>query len=51
MTPTALPQVRTALTQWSSQELAEVAEKVLHVKTIAEVEHILTKLQNPHKKG
>ena len=51
MTPTALPQVRTALAQWSSQELAEMAEKVLHLKTIAEVEHVMTELQNSHKKG
>jgi len=51
MTPTALPQVRAALSQWSSQELAELAEKVLHLKTIAEVEQIITELQNSHKKG
>ena len=51
MTPTALPQVRAALAQWSSQELAELAEKVLHLKTIAEVEQILTELQNSLKKG
>ncbi len=48
MTPTALPQVRAALTQWSSQELAELAEKVLHLKTIAEVEQVITELQNSH---
>ncbi len=48
MTPTALPQVRAALAQWSSQELAELAEKVLHLKTIAEVEQIITELQNLH---
>ena len=51
MTPTALPQVRTALAQWSSQELTEMAEKVLHLKTIAEVEQVMTELQNSHKKG
>jgi phosphoenolpyruvate-protein phosphotransferase/dihydroxyacetone kinase phosphotransfer subunit len=51
MTPTALPQVRSALAQWSSQELVEMAEKVLHLKTIEEVEQIITELQNSHKKG
>ena len=51
MTPTALPQVRAALAQWSSQELADMAEKVLHLKTIAEVEQIMTELENSHKKG
>ena len=51
MTPTALPQVRAALAQWSSQELADMAEKVLHLKTIAEVEQIMTELENSHEKG
>ena len=51
MTPTALPQVRTELAQWSSQEFTEMAEKVLHLKTIAQVEQILTELQSLHKKG
>ena len=51
MTPTALPQVRAALAQWSTQELADMAEKVLHLKTIAEVEQIMTELENSHKKG
>jgi phosphoenolpyruvate-protein kinase (PTS system EI component) len=51
MTPTALPQVRTELARWSSQELSEMAEKVLHLKTIAEVEQALTELQNSHEKG
>jgi multiphosphoryl transfer protein len=51
MTPTALPLVRTALAQWSSQELAEMAEKVLHLKTIAEVEQVITGLQSSNKKG
>ena len=48
MTPTALPQVRAALAQWSSQELADMAEKVLHLKTIADVEQIMTELENSH---
>jgi phosphoenolpyruvate-protein kinase (PTS system EI component) len=51
MTPTALPQVRAALAQWSSQELAELAKRVLDLKTIAEVEQVITELQNSHKKG
>ena len=51
MTPTALPQVRAALAQWSSHELADMAEKVLHLKTITEVEQIMTELENSHKKG
>ena len=51
MTPTALPQVRAALAQWSSLELADMAEKVLHLKTIADVEQIMTELENSHKKG
>jgi multiphosphoryl transfer protein len=51
MTPTALPQVRTALAQWSSQELSEMAEKVLYLKTLAEVEQVITELQNSKKKG
>jgi len=51
MTPTALPLVRTALTQWSSQELSEMAEKILHLKTIAEVEQVITGLHSSKKKG
>jgi phosphoenolpyruvate-protein phosphotransferase len=51
MTPTALPHVRAALTQWSSQELTEMAERVLHLKTIAEVEQTITELQSSNEKG
>jgi phosphoenolpyruvate-protein phosphotransferase/dihydroxyacetone kinase phosphotransfer subunit len=51
MTPTALPRVRTALAQWSSQELTEMAEKVLHLKTFAEVEQIITEFQSSNRKG
>jgi len=51
MTPTALPLVRTELARWSSQELSEMAEKVLYLKTITEVEQALTELQNSHEKG
>jgi phosphoenolpyruvate-protein kinase (PTS system EI component) len=46
MTPTALPQVRSVLAQWSSQELSELAEKILHLKTIAEVEKVMTELHS-----
>jgi phosphoenolpyruvate-protein phosphotransferase len=45
MTPTALPVVRAALVQWSSQELSEMAEKVLHLKTVTEVEQLLADFQ------
>jgi phosphoenolpyruvate-protein kinase (PTS system EI component) len=48
MTPTALPQVRTALAQWSAQELTEMADKVLRLKTLAEIEQVMTELQNSH---
>ena len=51
MTPTALPHVRSALTQWSSQQLTEMAERVLHLKTIAEVEQTITELQSSNEKG
>ena len=51
MTPTALPGVRTALARWSSQELLEMAEKILHLKTITEVEQVIAELQNSNEKG
>ncbi len=51
MNPTALPLVRTALARWSSQELSEMAEKVLHLKTIAEVEQVMTESESSKKKG
>jgi phosphocarrier protein FPr len=51
MTPTALPLVRTELAQWTSQELSEMAEKVLHLHTISEVEQVITELQDSKKKG
>jgi phosphoenolpyruvate-protein kinase (PTS system EI component) len=38
MTPTAIPGVRAALTQKSAQEIATLAEKVLHLQTVGEVE-------------
>lgn len=48
MTPTALPQVRTALARWSSQELKQMAEKVLHLKTFAEIKQAITESNNSH---
>jgi multiphosphoryl transfer protein len=51
MTPTALPLVRTALARWSSQELSEMAETILHLKTITEVEQVMTGFQNSNQKG
>jgi multiphosphoryl transfer protein len=51
MTPTALPLVRTALVRWSSQELSELAEKILQLKTITEVEQVMTGFQNSNQKG
>src|SRR6266571_4554480 len=42
MTPTALPQVRTELARWSSQELSELAERVLHLKTVSEVRQLIS---------
>jgi phosphoenolpyruvate-protein kinase (PTS system EI component) len=51
MTPTALPGVRTALARWSSQELLEMAEKILHLKTITEVEQVIAELQNSNEEG
>jgi multiphosphoryl transfer protein len=38
MTPTALPAIRAALSRRSAQELLDLAQKVLHLKTLAEVE-------------
>lgn len=38
MTPTALPEVRATLSQWSAQALANLAQQVLNAKTVAEVE-------------
>jgi len=38
MTPTALPAIRDALGRRSAQELFDLAQKVLHLKTVAEIE-------------
>src|SRR6266516_1921315 len=51
MTPTALPQVRTELARWSSQELSELAERVLRLKTVSEVEQLISELQSSNEKG
>ncbi len=45
MTPTALPKVRAALAPWSSQELSDLAERILHLKTLAEVERVIADVQ------
>lgn len=37
MTPTNLPAVRAALANWTAQDLAALAERVLQAKTVAEV--------------
>ncbi len=42
MTPTALPAVRAALSRWSSEDLGALAEKVSQLKTVAEVEEVLS---------
>jgi multiphosphoryl transfer protein len=46
MTPTALPKVRAALAPWSSQELSDLAERILRLKTVAEVERVSTEFQH-----
>jgi phosphoenolpyruvate-protein phosphotransferase len=46
MTPTALPAVRTALTGRSAQELAELAENVCKMSTVAEVEKVYSEFAN-----
>lgn len=45
MTPGALPGVREAIARFSDQQLAELAEKVLQLKTVGEVEQVITELQ------
>ncbi len=40
MTPTSLPTVRAALAPWTEQGLADLAQRVLKAKTVAEVELI-----------
>ncbi len=45
MAPGALPAVRDAITRFTAQKLAELAEKILHLKTVGEVEQAITELQ------
>lgn len=45
MAPTAILAVRTTLSRYSSQELAEIAEKIGQMKTVAEVERASADLQ------
>ncbi|HKF38202.1 MAG TPA: phosphoenolpyruvate--protein phosphotransferase, partial [Ktedonobacteraceae bacterium] len=44
MAPTALPAVRAALVRWSPQKLSELAEKMLQLKTVAEVKRAIADL-------
>ena len=45
MAPNALPAVRDAIARFSEQQLAELAERVLRLKTVGEVEQAITELQ------
>lgn len=51
MTPTSIPQVRTALSRWTDEELTAIAAKVRQAKTVAEVEHAYFEIQSGHEKG
>jgi phosphocarrier protein FPr len=51
MTPTAIPQVRSALSGWSDEELTAIAAKVIQLKTVAEVEQAYLDIQAKHEKG
>jgi phosphoenolpyruvate-protein kinase (PTS system EI component) len=51
MTPTALPMVRAVIAQWSSQELSELAEKVLRLTTVTEVRQLMSELHGSNEKG
>ncbi|HJT59396.1 MAG TPA: phosphoenolpyruvate--protein phosphotransferase [Ktedonobacteraceae bacterium] len=51
MTPTSIPQVRTALSRWTDEELTAIAGKVRQAKTVAEVEHAYFEIQSGHEKG
>ncbi|HVB73995.1 MAG TPA: phosphoenolpyruvate--protein phosphotransferase [Ktedonobacteraceae bacterium] len=44
MTPTALPDVRNALARWSAQQLSDLAEKILTLKTVDEVEQAISSI-------
>jgi multiphosphoryl transfer protein len=45
MTPGALPGVREAIARFSDQQLSELAERILQLKTVGEVEQAITELQ------
>lgn len=45
MTPGALPGVREAIARFSDQKLSELAERILQLKTVGEVEQVITELQ------
>src|SRR5258708_36812347 len=49
MTPTALPKVRGALAPWSSQELSDLAERILQLNTVPEVGRVRTEFQHSRK--
>jgi len=51
MTPTAIPQVRSALSSWSDEELTAIAARVSQLKTVAEVEQAYLDIQAKHEKG
>ena len=45
MTPTALPDVINALQQVSTQKLSELSARILHLRTVAEVDQAISELQ------
>lgn len=45
MTPGALPGVREAIARFSDQKLSELAERILQLKTVSEVEQAITEMQ------
>ncbi len=47
MAPTAIPAVRAALIGRTYEELSEAAERISHLKTVAEVEQACTDFSNP----
>ncbi len=50
MTPAAIPAVRAAIGRGSSAELADLAARVSHLKTVAEVEQACSEFQLAHEK-
>jgi phosphoenolpyruvate-protein phosphotransferase len=51
MSPTSIPQVRSALSSWIDDELIAIAEKVRQAKTVAEVEQAYLEIQAKHERG